>query len=692
MEKDGEHTWLEEVEGESALTWVKDNNEKCLSELGDPTFKASYQRVLSILDSKEKIPQPRKIGAYYYNFWQDAENPRGLWRRTTPESYRQPEPEWEVVLDVDALGAAEGISWVYAGHTLLEEEGGAPPSRTLMKLSRGGSDANVVREFDLVTKTFVEGGFELPEAKSRVSWVHRDLLLVGTDLGEGSLTDSGYPRQVREWARGTPLKDAPLVYEGEATDVAVSGHLGIHAGHAFEWRRRSTTFYTSKVQVRSKGGTWADLDGRLPDDIVSSQFADQMLLSLRSEWLGFPTGTLLSIGINDFIEKDTPDPAAFQVLFMPSERISLQSYSKTKSYLILQQLDTVKTRLRFWRYTEEGLWVDAGEEAEPSICGAYVGAVDSDTSDEFWFRTETFTEPSTLFLCDAALGPGARGEELKSLPAQFDATGLEVSQAEATSADGTKVPYFLVMRKGSPRDGKTPTLLFGYGGFEVSLTPGYPAVVGATWLEEGGAYAMANIRGGGEFGPAWHQAALKEKRQAAYDDFIAVAEHLCAEGVTSPSHLGIRGGSNGGLLMGNMFVQRPDLFGAVVCAVPLLDMRRFHKLLAGASWMAEYGNPDTDDWNFMKRYSAYHNLDPDAKYPPFLMTTSTRDDRVHPYHARAFVKRLADIGKAESVFYYENIEGGHGGAADSKQQAFMTILYIEFLKKTIGAHKTLGKL
>ncbi|KAK3261375.1 hypothetical protein CYMTET_29712, partial [Cymbomonas tetramitiformis] len=246
MEKDGEHAWLEEVEGESALTWVKDINANCLSELGDPASKASYQRVLSILDSKEKIPHPRKIGEYYYNFWQDAENPRGLWRRTTPESYRQPEPEWEVVLDVDALGAAEDISWVYAGHTLLEEEDGSPPSRTLMKLSRGGSDANVVREFDLVTKAFVEGGFELPEAKSRVSWVHRDLLLVGTDLGEGSLTDSGYPRQVREWARGTPLKEAPLMYEGEATDVAVSGYLGFHAGHAFEWRRRSTTFYTSK--------------------------------------------------------------------------------------------------------------------------------------------------------------------------------------------------------------------------------------------------------------------------------------------------------------------------------------------------------------------------------------------------------------------------------------------------------------
>jgi len=676
---------LEEVEGEKALEWVKQENDIALAALGDPKSTELYTRVLSILDSKEKIPHVRKIGPHLYNFWQDAQNPRGIWRRTTRESYKLKEPEWETLLDFDALGKEEGVSWVYKGHTLLEEEG-KDPTRTLMNISRGGADATVVREFDLETKSFVEGGFTLPEAKSRCSWQSRDVLLVGTDFGEGSLTDSGYPRIVKEWKRGTPLEEAVQVFEGMATDVSVNGYLSRHCGHAYEWRSRATGFYSSKKQVRlatgAADGEWVLLDD-LPDDADASQFRDQMLIELRTEWRGFPGGSLLSASMSDVLAAGA-NAAALHALFVPSERVSLSSYTATQNYLLLHTLDNVCSRLKYWRYEGEGRFEDAGEEAEARIRGVSVSAVDNDQSDELWVTTSDFVNPSTLCLGDAARGPDAALEPLKSLPAQFDAAGLTMTQGEATSADGTKIPYFIIRKEDMPLDGSTPTLLFGYGGFEVSLTPSYQGVTGAAWLERGGVYVMANTRGGGEFGPSWHQAALKSNRQRCYDDFIAVGEDLVKTGITSPQHLAIRGGSNGGLLMGNMLVQRPDLFGAVVCAVPLLDMRRFHKLLAGASWMAEFGNPDTEDWQFMRQYSPYHNLDPDAKYPPFLMTTSTRDDRVHPYHARCFVKRLRELGNTESLYYYENIEGGHGGAADSKQQAYMTCLYIDFLRATIG--------
>jgi len=344
----------------------------------------------------------------------------------------------------------------------------------------------------------------------------------------------------------------------------------------------------------------------------------------------------------------------------------------------------VKSRLHFLRWSG-GSFQDEGAEPTAQIRGTSVMPLDDEDNDEYFLVTNTFTQPSTMGLADASHGPsGVRtATPLKHLPEQYNATGLAAFQAEARSADGTLVPYFCVCRKDLPRDGSTPTLLYGYGGFEISQTPGYSALIGAGWLEKGGCYVVANIRGGGEFGPGWHRAALKENRQKAYDDFIAVAEDLIATGITSPQRLGIRGGSNGGLLVGNMMVQRPDLFGAVVCAVPLLDMKRYSHLLAGASWMAEYGNPDTEDWQFLQRYSPYHNLDASASYPALLMTTSTKDDRVHPYHARCFVKRLQEIGKGDTVFYYENIEGGHGGAADAKQSAYVTSLYLNFLWKML---------
>jgi prolyl oligopeptidase len=700
--RDGEHAYMEDVLGDKALKWVSEVNDECVTALGDPKADPLYDDVLSILDSKDKIPYVRKIGQYYYNFWQDNSNPRGLYRRTSWASYSasgDKEIEWEVVIDVDALGKEEGESWVYNGCTMCSVDPDKDITRVLVKLSRGGADAVVVREFDLVTKRFVpesEDGFVLPESKSRVSWKTEDMLLIGTDFKDGeSLTDSGYPRTVHEWKRGTPYLQAPMVYKGEATDVATTGYMSRHGKHAFEWRSRSLTFYTSSYCVRKDGqDEWHDLSATLPNDVDVSHFADQLLISLRTEWQGHKGGTLLAVDMEDLVTN--LHKADFHVLFEPSERISLETYSALHTRLVLHTLENVKSRITFLTYNASTkTWETEGREPEAVCRGASLSAVDSDTSDEFWWTVNSFLTPSRLCRGNASEGIGsiamASKSPVKSLKGLFNTTGLEETQGEAVSADGTVVPYFIIRKadaKSVERTTPQPTLMFGYGGFEISLTPSYSAVIGKTWLEAGGVFVYTNIRGGGEFGPSWHQAALKENRHKAYDDFIAIAEHLIATGVTTKEQLGIRGGSNGGLLMTNMMVRRPDLFGAISCAVPLIDMKRYSHLLAGASWMAEYGNPDTEDWSYLQKYSAYHNvaLDAATNYPPLLMTTSTRDDRVHPYHARSFVKRLREVGVTNTL-YYENIEGGHGGAADSKQQAFMTVLYINFLKAQLGIKK-----
>ena len=694
--KDGEHSNLEEVTGALAMEWVEKRNEHCLSVLGNPKGTTLYENVLAILDSKDKIPHARYMCNMLYNFWQDESNQRGIWRRTTLDSYRDASPAWETVLDIDVLCKEESESWVYKGHTLNQI---TPRStRTLLQLSRGGSDAVVIREFDLASKRFIspeEGGFVIPEAKSRVSWLDADTVLVGTDFGDGeSLTSSGYPRTIHVWKRGTALKSSERVYSGSASDVSVSGYAVRHCDHVFEWRCRSLTFYTSIYSVR-KGGedTWHDV--QVQEDADVSQFLDQMLISLRSDW-SLPSGilsagSLVSVGILDFVRNG--GAAQFTVLFSPEERVSLDSFTALKDFVVLHVLDNVKSKLSFWRFDVAegpGRWSKHSEERAAVIRGASVRAYAPDESNLYWLSTSSFLEPSREFLMDAALGADGVGafSPVKALPEQFDASGLEETQAEAVSADGTVIPYFVIKRKDIPSNGNNKTLLYGYGGFEISLLPSYGAVTGVTWLTQGGIYVLANIRGGGEFGPKWHQAALKENRKLAYDDFIAVAEHLIDTGVTCRERLAIRGGSNGGLLMGNVMTRRPDLFGAVICEVPLLDMKRYSHLLAGASWMAEYGDPDVPaEWQYLKQYSPYHNIAVDGAaetYPALLMMTSTRDDRVHPYHARCFVKRLEDLG-CSNVYYYENIEGGHGGAADSKQRGFMISLYTQFLEKTIGS-------
>jgi prolyl oligopeptidase len=665
------YLWLEDVTGERSLSWVKEQNAGSKSELeASPDFQPIRQRLLTILDSKEKIPYAAKHGAYYYNFWRDEKNIRGLWRRTTLEEFKKPSPAWETVLDLDELSSAEKENWVWKGYDVLYPT----YDRALLFLSRGGADARVVREFDIKEKKFITDGFYLPEAKSDVAWRNRDTLYVGTDFGSNTLTHSGYPRTIKEWKRGTPLAEASFVFEGKPEDVAVRPSVVHDHGRTYEFVGRGVTFFTSLEYVR-RGKDWVKIDK--PNDALLSTFTDHILLHLRSDWTvggkTYPAGALLAANFDSYLKGNRE----LQTLFEPGERKSLVGQSETRNYLILNELDNVKNRLYVLK-PEKDKWSREPLEA-PSFGSVSASGIDPDESDDYFLNVSDFLTPFSLSLGTIGKTPC---EKLKSLPAFFNTNGLEISQHEATSKDGTKVPYFQVSRKTTQLNGSNPTLLYGYGGFEIPMLPAYNASVGSAWLERGGVYVLANIRGGGEFGPKWHEAARKQNRQRAYDDFIAVAEDLIARKVTSPKHLGIQGGSNGGLLMGVMLTQRPDLFKAIVCQVPLLDMHRYNHLLAGASWMDEYGDPDKpEDWAYISKYSPYQNVSKDKKYSRVLFTTSTRDDRVHPSHARKMVARMKEQG--HDVLYYENVEGGHGGAANNQQQAYMSALAYTFLLKEL---------
>jgi prolyl oligopeptidase len=664
---DDRNLWLEDVAGERSLQWVRAQNAVSTNQLqAAPGFGALEARLLRIFDSRERIPYVSKHGRFYYNFWRDDQNPRGLWRRTTLEEFKKTSPAWETVLDLDGLAAVEQENWVWHGYTVLEPHG----DRCLVELSRGGADAAVVREFDLIRKEFTPNGFSVPEAKTDVAWRDRDTLYIGTDFGPGSLTTSGYPRVIKEWRRGTPLAAARTVFEGQSGDVDVNVSVDHDHGHVYQWIRRAPTFFSEQA-FRRRDGQWVRIDK--PDDAGAGTFGSFLVLRLRSDWtIGgktFVAGSLLAGDLAEYLRGGRD----LAVLFEPTERASLSATTETKHFLILTELDNVRSRPFLLHHTG-GQWKREPLEA-PAFGTLSPEGIDAEHSDDYFMRLTDFLTPPSLYL-GVAGQTGA--EKIKSLPAFFNADGLETRQYEAKSKDGTTVPYFLVAPKGLQFNGQNVTLLNGYGGFEIPMLPNYNPTVGAAWLERGGVYVLANIRGGGEFGPKWHEAARKQNRQRAYDDFIAVAEDLIARGVTSPRRLGIEGRSNGGLLMGVMLTERPDLFGAVHCGSPLLDMRRFNKLLAGASWMDEYGDPDKpEDWAYIQKYSPYQNARPDKRYPPILITTSTRDDRVHPGHARKMAARLQEQG--HEVLYYENIEGGHGAAANNKQSAFMEALAYTFL-------------
>ncbi len=664
--------WLEDVTGEKALDWVRERNAKSQGKFeSSPEFNNLRDDLLKILDSDARIPFVTKSGDYYYNFWRDKQNERGLWRRTTLDEYRKPNPQWDVILDLDKLAKEENENWVWAGSSILRPV----YDRALISMSRGGADATVTREFDMEKRAFVSGGFERPEAKGGIQWIDRDSVFVYTDFGAGSQTKSGYPRIAKLWKRGTPLSKAVTVYEGTPDDMYIAASHDDSPGFERNFVNRTIAFYNDELYLRKDNGELVKIDA--PNSANKSVFHSYLLVELREPWevagKTYVAGSLLVTNFDDFMS----GKRNFDVAFEPNEHTSLSAFAPTKEHLILNVLEDVKNRV-YVLTPRDGKWETQPLLGAPQFGTVGVTPIDAEESNEYFMTATDFVTPTTLYYGAV----GEQPEQLKQLPAFYDASGLGISQHFATSRDGTQVPYFMVAKKDVKLDGSNPTLLYGYGGFEISLTPSYNASVGRAWTSQGGVYVMANIRGGGEYGPRWHQAALKKNRLRAYEDFAAVAEDLVKRKVTTREKLGIQGGSNGGLLVGNMVALYPDLFAAAVCQVPLLDMKRYHLLLAGASWMAEYGDPDSPgEWDFIKTYSPYQNISPSTKYPAVIFLTSTRDDRVHPGHARKMMAKMEQQG--HDVTYYENIEGGHGGSANNRQSAFMQAIAYSFLRERL---------
>jgi prolyl oligopeptidase len=663
------YAWLSTIDGPRAMAWVKAQNDTTLATLrADPRFDSLYQRVLEVITSRDRITWPDQMGAFIYNFWQDAEHPRGIWRRVATSAYVGGAPEWETVLDVDALATAERQPWAFKGADCL------PPGyrRCLISLSRGGGDAVEVREFDTRTRRFVADGFRLPEAKTRIAWIDSNAVLVATEFGAGSLTSSGYPRIVKRWRRGTPLSAATTVFAGQPSDVGVGVGAQYVDGHIVPTVSNAMTFFTATVSVL-RGDSLLPI--AIPHDADMRLIGDRMVVYLRTPWAvagaTWPEGALIGIGFDDFLRGNR----SFQAIVTPGDRATIDGIARTRDELLVVLLNNVHSELHAYRF-RGGAWSGRGVPMPPL---GHVGVAGLDpTSDRYFVSYQSFTQPTTLYGVAGDSAP----RQLQRLTPQFDATGVDTRQYEAVSRDGTRVPYFLVAPKDMAFDGSNPTVLSGYGGFQISSLPDYNAVLGTSWLAHGGVYVLANIRGGGEFGPAWHRAAMQEHRQRAYDDFLAVAQDLIDRKVTSPRHLGIIGASNGGLLVGVAFTERPELFGAAVAEVPLLDMRDYVHLQAGASWIAEYGDPDHPaDWAWISRYSPYQNVVPGRTYPPVLFTTTTRDDRVGPVHARKMAAEMEAMG--DRVLFFENTEGGHGSGDTPGQQALMHTVVWTFLNRML---------
>ncbi|MCU1583831.1 MAG: prolyl oligopeptidase [Microbacteriaceae bacterium] len=667
-----ENLWLEDIHGSDAIAWAEEQSARTIAKFESSEFDSLASRLLDVIDSDERVPLVSKRGPHYYNFWRDRQHPRGLWRRTTLESYRSSAIEWEVLLDVDALGRAEGTEWVFSGAKLLPHD----YSRALVSLSPDGGDAVTVREFSLDTLEFVANGFVVPTAKSVFSWIDRNTIYLGTDFGPGSMTDSSYPRTVRRWRRGQSLEDAVLVHEVTAGDLEV---VGIHQ-HTPGFERdlvvEHLDFYRSRTLVLVDG---SPVHIQVPDDADLTVHREWLLVQPRSDWTVdetmYPTGALLAIHLDDFLAGDR----SFEVLFRPDEHTALEDWVWTRNHLVLTLLSDVSSRLVALNPLSRWAWRDIS--GVPAHSTARVIDTDPDHSDEYWVQTTGFTTPSSVLR--GVLGT-SEPEVVRSSPVFFDSDSLAVEQHWAVSADGTPVPYFQVAARGLILDGSHPTLLSGYGGFQASRLPEYNGIIGRAWLDRGGVFVLANIRGGGEFGPAWHTAALKANRHRAFEDFAAIARDLVARGVTTAARLGGEGRSNGGLLVGNMLTTYPELFGAIVCGVPLLDMKRYTHLSAGASWIAEYGDPDVaEEWEFIRTFSPYHLVREGEQYPPVLFYAATSDDRVGPVQARKMAARMQRMGIAD-VLYFENSDGGHGGAVDNTHSARLFALMYDFLWRRLN--------
>ena len=659
------YLWLEDVEGKEALQWVESQNELTKERYSQAeTFDETYNYLLDDYNSVDRIPFPSIRGQYIYNFWRDKNNIRGIWRRTSLESYQNDAPEWETIIDVDLLANEENKNWVWRGANCL----GPDFKKCLVSLSDGGKDASVLREYDIETKTFVEDGFFAPEAKQYSDWINEDQVLIATDFGEGTLNESGYARQVRLWNRGDNLLSSEILFEGGYQDIFSFPFSEIRPDGNYFGVLEGPTFFTKILHLYSNDKL-IKVDLPLKVDIYGT-YQNLLLISIAEEWLGFAIGSLLAVNIEDALAQNITSKSV-KMLFEPTDTSFLRSVSIGKDQILVNTLDNIKGKITHFKKIGK-TWFESNlrgfDEDMLSI-----SASDS-WSNVAFIGSESFTQPTGLYFSKDS----EEFKKIKSLPRKFDPLVYEVNQFFSQSKDGTEIPYFQISRNDMVLNSSNPTLLYGYGGFEISLTPSYLSAFSRKWLDQGGVYVIANIRGGGEYGPKWHQSALKANRQRAYDDFISIAEDLISKGVTSPKNLGIRGGSNGGLLVGAVVTQRPDLFNAVICAVPLLDMYRYDKLLAGASWVDEYGDPDNEDeWEFIKKYSPYQNVFPNREYPEIYFYTSTKDDRVHPGHARKMAKKMLDQG--HKIIYYENVEGGHSAASNYEQSAFMSALQLEYL-------------
>lgn len=669
--------WLEEVEGEEAMAWVEGQNERAYERLqGDALYETLFNEALSIYESTDRIPYGSFYAGYVWNFWQDSENTHGLWRRTSLESYLSDDPDWDVILDLDALSEAEGRNWVWRGSNCLTPG----YDRCILTLSDGGSDAAVRREFLISERAFVEDGFITPESKGGIDWIDENTVMIGLAIGEEDSTDSGYASVAYRWERGTPYESATEIIRGDRTDVAMWGfRMEDSDGTAYMMMSQAVTFYDTVYWHLPDGGEPMQMP--LPaKSSLRALYQDQLVFTVEEDWTPveggttYAQGSVLSFSMSEFAANGEL-PQVFTV-YMPRERQSVGSIQSTRSALLMAIDENVVGGIEAFSFAGDE-WTSESVPV-PENLTLSISSADSG-EDIFFFNAEGFLTPDTLYMgnvADMTVNP------IKSIPERFNAEGLIVEQLESTSADGTRIPYFVVRHEDTVMDGSTPTLLYAYGGFEVSIRPSYSGSRGRLWLERGGAYVVANIRGGGEFGPSWHQAGLKMDRQRIYDDLISVAEDMHTRGLTSPRRTAVYGGSNGGLLTGVMYTQRPDLWNAVVSAVPLLDMLRFHTLLAGASWMGEYGNPeDPDEGGFLRSISPYHNVDANGDYPEIYIYTSTKDDRVHPGHARKMAHLLEELG--HEYLYYENTEGGHAAAADLSEYARRDAMLYTFLMQNL---------
>jgi prolyl oligopeptidase len=670
---DDPYLWLEEVEGEAALTWIAEQNQATTAKFGGAAFAADRDTLTAILDRPDKIPYVRRRGAQLYNFWKDARNPRGLWRRTTLDSFRTGAPSWDTVLDVDALAAREGEDWVWQGPATLP----GSHDRAILSLSRGGSDAVVLREFDIAARSFVRDGFFLREAKSWAGWLDRDTLLLSSPLGPGMATTSGYPRSVRLWRRGVDVELAPVLFEAPAESMLVGAGLDRTREVETVWFFERPAFFELVVWMGDRGGPKVRLD--LPSDIAIDTRGDWLAVKRRTAWtVGGTThaaDTVLGISLTAFLAGDR----RFAVLFEPGERRALQHFFWCGGHLVLSILHELQPVYEVLTPSADG-WARASLPGLPKVGVANVWRLDDEEAEsngDLLCDVQDPVTPATLTLIEPDKAPTV----LRRAPRTFTADGLLVTRHEARSLDGERIPYVQVGP--GEETGDAPVHMTGYGGFRASSLPYYRSSIGKLWLERGGTGVVANIRGGGEFGTRWHDAGRREGKRLSHDDFAAVAADLVRRGVTRPGRIAAEGGSNGGILIGNMLARYPERFGALFCTIPLIDMRRYTRLLAGTSWIAEYGDPDKpEDWAFLRTYSAYHLAAPGRAYPPILIATTRKDDRVHPGHARKMAAKLQAMGY--EAYFYEPPAGGHGYGKDNRETAAFIALGYTFLREKIG--------